>query len=401
MKSGGKENTMSFITDYDQRTAWKYQPIQGTFHTHPGLTGKVRPDGTYAPFPGSTVVFRAGRTCRQVIDQMQRVLFHHLNCTQMLADPLPVSTVHMTLHDLISPETASGSKETYEQEVEDSLLRAAEEVENIRKDCAGRKIMMTPDRIVNMVSKSLVLLLRPQTEEDGELLEAMYHRFDGIRALPYPLTPHITLAYFKQGVLDGDMLGEAVDLAQIRQGKKPVFEFDPEALTAQRFSDMQTYRDIPARLCVCCDGGLNRSVLAANILNHMAKKRNLPLVAEARACCRGTEGRPVPDEVWKTLEEHGICPDKSRSAARYLEEKEVSWFTGFAGISEGALNRFARVSIPDWQVYDATRRFFGVRDPEYGAITCEQAFEELYERAGKYLDAFQAEELKARQKESV
>ena len=50
---------------------------------------------------------------------------------------------------------------------------------------------------------------------------------------------------------------------------------------------------------------------------------------------------------------------------------------------------------------DATRRFFGVRDPEYGAITCEQAFEELYERVGKYLDAFQAEELKARQKESV
>ena len=53
---------------------------------------------------------------------------------------------------------------------------------------------MVADRIVNMVSKSLVLMLRPGTEEDFELLLEMYRRFDSVAALPYPLTPHITLA---------------------------------------------------------------------------------------------------------------------------------------------------------------------------------------------------------------
>ena len=32
--------------------------------------------------------------------------------------------------------------------------------------------------------------------------------------------------------------------------------------------------------------------------------------------------------------------------------------------------------------------FFGSRDPEYGEISCEQAFKELHEKAEGYLDAF-------------
>ena len=117
----------------------------------------------------------------------------------------------------------------------------------------------------------------------------MYRRFDVIHRLPDPLTPHITLAYFKPGMLDGDRLGEAVDFAQINPDKAPVFEFFPESLTVQRFLDMQTYRDIPERICFCCDGGLNRSVMAANILNHLARKRNLAVIGEARSAYSNTQ----------------------------------------------------------------------------------------------------------------
>ncbi len=383
---------MSFLSDYDQRTAWKYQGVQGTFPTHEGLKLKVNPDGTFPPFPGSTVVFRPDRTCLQVVLQMQRVLYHHLDGSGMLAAPLPASTMHMTLHDLISPETASGSAEEYEQEVENSLRDAAEIVEDIRKQYAGKTMAMTADRIVNMVSKSLVLLLRPRTEQDGELLEALYHRFDCIRPLSYPLTPHITLAYYQPGLLDGDLLAEGIDLAGTRPGESPVFTFYPEALTVQRFHDMQHYRDIPERICFCCDGGLNRSVLAANILNHLAGEKNLPVTGEARAAYADTQGVPVSDEVWKTLEDHGLCPDREHAHARYLENREASWFTAFAGISDGALDRFARMCLPEEKVNRVTRFFYGVRDPEYGAITHEQAFQELEDRVRKYLDALEGGE---------
>ncbi len=50
----------------------------------------------------------------------------------------------------------------------------------------------------------------------------------------------------------------------------------------------------------------------------------------------------------------------------------------------------ARLHLPKEKVEDASRFFFGVRDPEYGEIPYEQAFNELYDRANQYLDAFAA-----------
>lgn len=385
---------MSLLPAYEQRTEWKYEPIHGLFHTHDGLSRKVAPDGGYIPFPGSTVVFRPERQCRQVIRLMQRRLFHKLNGTDMLASSLPLSTTHMTLHDLISPEMCAADfadERRYAREVTDSISRAVKIVEEIRRDYAGRRIKMVSDRIVNMVSKSLALLLRPQTEQDYELLLELYGRFDCIQKLPYPLTPHITLAYFRPGMLDGGRLGEAVDFAQINPENAPVFEFHPEGLSVQRFLDMQTYMDVPARICFCWDGGLDRSVMAANILNRLAGERGLPVTGEARAVFQNTQGWSVSERVWETLEKNGILPDRTYLPVRYLEDSEVSHFTYFAGISDGAAERIYRLCPTQKGMYDAGRYFFGVRDPEHGEITYEQAFKELYDRAAGYLDAFEAD----------
>lgn len=97
------------------------------------------------------------------------------------------------------------------------------------------------DRVLNMVSKSLVLLLRPHSESDYALLLDLYQRFDSIVRLPYALTPHITLAYFRPGRIDGDRLGAAVEQVQIQKDHALSFCFTTEALTAQFFRDMQTY----------------------------------------------------------------------------------------------------------------------------------------------------------------
>ena len=61
---------MSLLSDYEARTAWKYEPIRGAFHTAEGLSAKVNPDGGYAPFPGSTAVFRAGSRCVRTVRLM-------------------------------------------------------------------------------------------------------------------------------------------------------------------------------------------------------------------------------------------------------------------------------------------------------------------------------------------
>lgn len=241
---------MSLLSDYERRTAWKYEPIRGSFPAADSLSEKVEQDGSYRPFRGTTVVFRPGSSCLQAVQLMQRALYCRLEGTGMLASPLPASTIHMTLHDLISPEkSAAAAKEDYEAEMDASIRAAVGIVEGIRREYAGRRISMTADRIVNMVSKSLVLMLRPKTEEDYELLQELYRRFDPVVSLPYPLTPHITLAYFRPGMLDGDKLGEAVEHVQILPERAPEFDFYPEALTVQVFRDMQSYQDIGEGSC--------------------------------------------------------------------------------------------------------------------------------------------------------
>lgn len=377
---------MALLEEYELRTAWKYEPIRGTFHTAQGLENKIKPDGSYAPFYGSTVVFRSGRQELQMINMMQRLLHHKLESSGMLVSPLPVSTIHMTLHDLISPEfctTDSGNQEEYHIEVAKSVKHAEVKVAEIRKEYAGLKITMVADRIVNMVSKSLVLLLKPQTEEDYKMLLEMYGRFDEVKRLPYPLTPHITLAYFKPGMIDGERLGEAVEFAQIHPDHAPVFEFYTEGITVQKFSDMKTYRDIPERICFCCDGGLNRSVMAANILNHMASEKNLPICGEARASYPNTQGWEIPQKTWEVLENNKVNPDKSHLTARYLEEYELSHFTAFAPISYGAMNLLSRLGIPEERKWED---LLGVKDPAYEGISHEEAFKELYEKIEKLFE---------------
>lgn len=384
---------MSLLQEYEQRTAWKYEPIHGFFHTADGLVNKVQPDGSYAPFPGTTVVFRPGRRALYAVELMQGLIRRLLEDTQMLAAPLPSSSIHMTLHDLVSPEKCASDpadKARYHQEMTQSLHRASAIVEKIKNEHRDKRIILTADRIVNMVSKSLVLILKPRTEEDYRCLMDMYGWFDEIIRLPYPLTPHITLAYFRPGMLDGDRLAQALEPAQIRQDSAPVFEFDVESLTAQQFHDMQRYSDVPKHICFCCDGGLNRSVMAANILNHMARLHGLPVQGTARSAFGNTQNWAVPDEVWNTLEKHGIQPDRSHSSALWLEDREASHFSDFAGITSGAMERISRLGLPEERIYSTSPFFFGVPDPEYGEATYEETFHALAERVTKYLNSLGA-----------
>ena len=233
---------MSLLSDYEQRTTWKYERISGSFPTHDGLANKVRPDGSYVPFFGSTVVFTADDQCIRTLQKTQ--MFLHDRLGEMLAEPLPASTLHLTLHDLVSPELCvsdPGDVESYSREVAASVSKAEKIVREIKSEYPRQRIVFDADRIVNMAAKSLVLQLRPHSEKDYDLLLEMYRRFDDIVSLPYELTPHITLAYFRPGMIDGDRLGSVVEQIQIPGNDTCLFDFPVEALTVQVFRNMKTY----------------------------------------------------------------------------------------------------------------------------------------------------------------
>ena len=382
---------MPLLEEYEQRTAWKYEPICGFFPTHSDLPNKISPNGNYLAFPGSTAVFRPDRDTFRMVRLMQTSLHRYLEETGMLADPLPASTLHLTLHDLINPEqTAAGGEERnrYAREVENSLKQAAAIVHSIQERHAGQEITMIPDRIVSMVSKSLVLLMKPASEQDYALLMDLYQQFDAITALPYPLTPHITLAYFRPGMIDGARLDAVV--RGLQPGASPVCKLYPETLTAQRFSDMAHYRDMPMKICFCCDGGMNRSVMCANLLNHIAQEQGWPLRAEARSAFQNTHGRAIPEEVWQTLEKHGIKADRSFQSARYLDGKDYAAFSQFVMISPGAVDRIAMLGIPDDRCRLLSSVFFGIRDPAYES-SYEQAYADILERMDRLLRMMDSE----------
>ena len=303
---------MGFLSDYDMRTAWKHERMYGCWMTDGRLLKKVSAEGRFLPFAGTTTLFRLDRRTRNILGLMQQNLYRHLGDTGMLADPLPLSSLHMTLHDLDSPETCMpDTEEGREREMRASLEKAGEAVEEIRRELAGKEIAMACDCMVNMVSVSLVLLLRPETDEDFALLQEMYRRLDNVRTMSYPLTPHVTLAYFRPGMLDGNVLSAALDA--VRPREKIVFPLYPEALTPAWFSDMRRYADVPERICFVCDGGLNRSVMAAAIVNQEARRRGLSIRCEARAAFHASEGRTASAaaaadmsyEQWRTPDSPG------------------------------------------------------------------------------------------------
>ena len=230
---------MSWSEQYEKRTAWKYEPIHGCFHTHEGLINKVDCAGKMLFFPGTTVICRPREGMPDLLS-MQARMHELLDETGMLGERLPADSMHMTLHDLVSLEYA---EEEYDRQMSESLRKAFEITAAVKELYACRAIVMEADRIVNMVCKSLVLLLKGKTEEDWELLMDLYQRYDHIISFPHAFTPHITLAYFRPGMLDGGRLQQAVNRLQIRSENRMIFTFPVEDIAVQSFMSMKEYRD--------------------------------------------------------------------------------------------------------------------------------------------------------------
>ncbi len=209
-------------------------PHSGPLVTKPLLVEKAAPDGRLLPFFGNTMIFDLPEEIQLTIARMQLILHHR--CGFLLAEPLSPATLHMTLHDLLNGVDASALAEPVRATGEQAraILRRQKE--------DARPIHLTSIAAFNMTCGSVALGFAPDTEADCAHLMALHAEYQAVVPLNYPLTPHVTLAYFRPGAYDEDAVAALAGALREINALPPVhLTLTADALHYCRFTDMNTY----------------------------------------------------------------------------------------------------------------------------------------------------------------
>lgn len=206
------------------------------FECNPSLSKKVNNDNTFADFYGDTVVFGLDDATKarlaECVDSLYAVA---LSC---FCERLAPNTFHVTLHDLSnSPNLRDISDELFFNE-----LKVIEKATELR-DVDRTAIKLKSKYIFNMVDTSLVLGLYPADERDHKRLMKLYGIFDDVKKPNYPLTPHITLAYYNVNGFD-KRAAEALKIAVDRLNKDIAIDVNVNSLYYQKFTSMNDYIDV-------------------------------------------------------------------------------------------------------------------------------------------------------------
>ncbi len=204
------------------------------FAANPSLSAKVTSEGKFRDFYGDTVVFNLDSDIKNKLSEMTQML--HQNAPECFSEALINDTFHMTLHDLSnSPELGCIAQEIFFNE-----LKAAK----LFKKVKNQKIHMKTKYIFNMVNTSIVLGLYPADENEYLKLMNLYYMFDNIKALPYPFTPHITLAYFNPDGFGKDSMTRLKDTVCRLNKSNFDIKLDTRQLFYQKFTNMNSYVSI-------------------------------------------------------------------------------------------------------------------------------------------------------------
>ena len=223
------ENLQAFHARVD---GFQQNSLQATLTTKPLLVEKVAPDGRLRPFYGNTMIFDLPQDVQLQIARMQLLLHHR--CGTMLAEPLAPSTLHMTLHDLLNGVDEASLAEPVRQ-----TGTQAKAILSELRHANIPPIRLTSTLAFNMTNGSVALGFAPDTEADCAAIMGMHTRFQDVVALNYPLTPHVTLAYFKPGTYGTAALENA--LREINALEKVRITVDAACLHYYHFTDMNTY----------------------------------------------------------------------------------------------------------------------------------------------------------------
>ena len=208
------------------------------FESSGSVMAKVNEDGSFRRFIGDTVVFDLEPEQKRTINEQYIKPLYRV-APECFAEKFHESTLHVTLHDL----SATGSND-YEvlQKMFETEVQLAKKLKKM--PIKVQKIEMVTTCVFNMVNTSLVLGLVPKTHEDFEKLMEMYCFVDGIHQLPYPLTPHITLAYYGRNVLDGEKMRGIEQVVNTLNRESLNITLSTVRLYYQKFIDMNTFFNI-------------------------------------------------------------------------------------------------------------------------------------------------------------
>ena len=210
-------------------------PHDGPLTTKPLLVEKVSPDGRLLPFFGNTMIFDLPQDVQLTIARMQLLLHHR--CGWMLAQPLAPETLHMTLHDLLNGVDASALAEPVRRTGE-----AAKSTLHRQRAAQQPSIRLTSTLAFNMTNGSVALGFAPDTEADCAALMSMHADYQSVVTLDYPLTPHVTLAYFRPGsYAPAEVAQLAEAFREINALPKVHIAVNADCLYYYTFEDMNTY----------------------------------------------------------------------------------------------------------------------------------------------------------------
>ena len=169
---------------------------RGGFETSGNLPLKVSTGGEMEPFMGNTAVFSLPDGVKQKIARIQDRLYR--TCAPVLAEPLEASSFHITLHDLLNGKPS--------RELRDRVAQTREAALAVVREIRGKHetVRLHSTALFNMVNTSMVLGFAPADEESCGRLMAYYGMLQEIVRLDYPLTPHVTVAYFRPGVISAE-----------------------------------------------------------------------------------------------------------------------------------------------------------------------------------------------------
>lgn len=206
------------------------------FVTNKSLELKVNENNSFNNFYGDTIVFDLNEAEKALIADYVDILYRE--APECFCEKLTADTFHMTLHDL-SNSFSFGDV----AHIMDSNEKKLHDV--LSKNKISRHIIkMKSKAIFNMVNTSLVVGIYPINETEYEKLMKLYQLADCVQELPYPLTPHITLAYYSRTGFD---ISSSAKLEQtVNQLNTHSFEIilDTSRLMYQRFNSMNDYKNI-------------------------------------------------------------------------------------------------------------------------------------------------------------
>jgi len=201
-----------------------------------GVGKKVARDGMFRSFFGDTVVFKIRQEEQQQIEHIAKSLYKSFG--DCFAEQLDAKAYHVTLHDLVSENDLSQiAVQIFENEL---LIKDAFASLNPLQN----SIKMKSVYLHNMVNTSIVLVLIPESKADYQELIRLKRILQMISPLNYPLTPHITLAYFNRLKIDQDKMKDLSRLATELYSESLHFSLHIDDLFYQKFINMNRYYDI-------------------------------------------------------------------------------------------------------------------------------------------------------------